>query len=53
MNRVEQSQTELKSDNFENVAYVCCDAGICIRGWGNVDHIATVDFDELTPEVAG
>ena len=40
----------LKVDNFENVAYVCCD-GIRFRGseWG-VDHICGVEFDDLSDE---
>lgn len=40
----------LKSDNFENVAHVCCDWEefvFEVAEWG-VDHIATVDFDTLT-----
>ena len=39
----------LASDNFENVAYVCCDWEefvFEIAEWG-VDHIAQVDFDDL------
>ena len=39
----------LNSDNFENVAYVCCDWEefvFEVAEWG-VDHIATVDFDSL------
>ena len=39
-------------DNFENVAYVCCDWEefvFEVAEWG-VDHIATVDFDSLTPD---
>ena len=51
MNRVKAiSDRILKSDNFENVAYVCCDWQefvFEVAEWG-VDHIATVDFDELT-----
>ena len=51
MNRVEAiSNRILKSDNFENVAHVCCDWEefvFEVAEWG-VDHIATVDFDELT-----
>ena len=41
-----------KSDNFENVAYVCEDFEtfvIEVAEWG-VDHIAQVDFDDLTDE---
>ena len=40
----------LKSDNFENVAHVCCDWEefvFEVAEWG-VDHIATVDYDTLT-----
>ena len=40
----------LSSDNFENVAYVCCDWEefvFEVAEWG-VDHIAQVDFDELS-----
>ena len=51
MNKVQAiSDRILKSDNFENVAYVCCDWQefvFEVAEWG-VDHIATVDFDELT-----
>ena len=42
----------LKVDNFENVAYVCCDWEefvFEVAEWG-VDHIAQVDFDDLTDE---
>ena len=42
----------LSSDNFENVAYVCCDWEefvVEVAEWG-VDHIAQVDFDSLTPD---
>jgi len=42
----------LKSDNFENVAHVCCDWEefvFEVAEWG-VDHIATVDFDTLTAD---
>ena len=42
----------LKNDNFENVAHVCCDWEefvFEVAEWG-VDHIATVDFDDLTPD---
>ena len=38
-------------DNFENVAYVCCDWEefvIEVAEWG-VDHIGGIDFDDLTP----
>ena len=49
MNRVEAiSNRILKSDNFENVAHVCCDWEefvFEVAEWG-VDHIATVDFDD-------
>ena len=40
----------LSSDNFENVAYVCCDWEefvFEVAEWG-VDHIAQVDFDDLS-----
>ena len=51
MNRVDAiSNRILKSDNFENVAHVCCDWEefvFEVAEWG-VDHIATVDFDTLT-----
>ena len=51
MNKVQAiSDRILKSDNFENVAHVCCDWEefvFEVAEWG-VDHIATVDFDELT-----
>ena len=51
MNKVQAiSDRILKSDNFEYVAYVCCDLQefvLEVAEWG-VDHIATVDFDELT-----
>ena len=53
MNRVDAiSNRILKSDNFENVAHVCCDWEefvFEVAEWG-VDHIATVDFDTLTPD---
>ena len=42
----------LSSDNFENVAYVCCDWEefvFEVAEWG-VDHIDQVDFDSLTPD---
>ena len=42
----------LNSDNFENVAYVCCDWEefvFEVAEWG-VDHIAQVDFVDLTDE---
>ena len=42
----------LDVDNFENVAYVCCDWEefvIEVAEWG-VDHIAEVDFDDLSEE---
>lgn len=52
MNRAEAIANRIKSnDNFENVAYVCCDWEefvFEVAEWG-VDHIATVDFDDLTP----
>ena len=51
MNKVQAiSDRILKSDNFENVAHVCCDWEefvFEVAEWG-VDHIATVDFDTLT-----
>ena len=51
MNRVEAISTRiLNNDNFENVAHVCCDWQefvFEVAEWG-VDHIATVDFDDLT-----
>ena len=40
----------LESDSFENVAHVCCDWEefvFEVAEWG-VDHIAQVDFDDLT-----
>ena len=40
----------LEVENFENVAYVCCDWEefvIEVAEWG-VDHIAQVDFDDLS-----
>ena len=40
----------LDVDNFENVAHVCCDWEefvIEVAEWG-VDHIAQVDFDDLS-----
>ena len=46
--QTESSQT----DNFENVAYVCCDWEefvFEVAEWG-VDHIAQVDFDDLSDE---
>ena len=46
------SERILKVDNFENVAYVCCDWEefvFEVAEWG-VDHIAQVDFDDLTDE---
>jgi len=42
----------LDVDNFENVAYVCCDWEefvFEVAEWG-VDHIAEVDFDDLSEE---
>ena len=51
MNRVEAISNRItNSENFENVAYVCCDWEefvFEVAEWG-VDHIATVDFDTLT-----
>jgi len=41
----------LSNDNFENVAHVCCDWEefvFEVAEWG-VDHIATIDFCDLTP----
>ena len=53
MNKAEAIANRIKSnDNFENVAYVCCDWEefvFEVAEWG-VDHIATVDFDSLTPD---
>ena len=53
MNKAEAIANRIKSnDNFENVAYVCCDWEefvFEVAEWG-VDHIATVDFDDLTPD---
>tara|TARA_B100001109_G_scaffold16512_1_gene11991 strand:- start:269 stop:526 length:258 start_codon:yes stop_codon:yes gene_type:complete len=53
MNRPQAIADRIKSnDNFENVAYVCCDWEefvFEVAEWG-VDHIATVDFDDLTPD---
>ena len=47
------NRSSIKSnDNFENVAYVCCDWEefvFEVAEWG-VDHIAQVDFDSLTPD---
>ena len=40
------------SDSFENVAYVCCEWEefvFVLAEWG-VDHIATVDFDDLSDD---
>ena len=52
MNKAEAIANRIKSnDNFENVAYVCCDWEefvFEVAEWG-VDHIATVDFDDLSP----
>ena len=52
MNKAEAIANRIKSnDNFENVAYVCCDWEefvFEVAEWG-VDHIAGVDF--LDPEV--
>ena len=48
-----ESQTEyLANDSFENVAYVCCDWEefvFEVAEWG-VDHIAQVDFDDLSED---
>ncbi len=53
MNKAEAIANRIKSnDNFENVAYVCCDWEefvFEVAEWG-VDHIATVDFDDLNAE---
>ena len=53
MNRAEAIAKRIKSnDHFENVAYVCCDWEefvFEVAEWG-VDHIATVDFDDLNAE---
>ena len=46
------SERILKVDNFENVAYVCCDWEefvFEVAEWG-VDHICGVDFDDLSDE---
>ena len=45
------SRRILDVENFENVAHVCCDWEefvFEVAEWG-VDHIATVDFDDLSP----
>ena len=42
----------LSNDNFENIAYVCCDWEefvIEVAEWG-VQSIAKVDFDDLSDE---
>ena len=47
VNRIKQRI--LSNDNFENVAYVCCDWEefvFEVAEWG-VDHIAQVDFDSF------
>ena len=53
MNRIESiSKRILDNANFENVAHVCCDWEefvFEVAEWG-VDHIATIDFDTLTPD---
>ena len=53
MNRVDAiSNRILNNGNFENVAHVCCDWEefvFEVAEWG-VDHIATIDFDSLTPD---
>ena len=53
MNKAEAIANRIKSnDNFENVAYVCCDWEefvFEVAEWG-VDHIAQVDFDSLSEE---
>ena len=53
MNRIESiSKRILDNANFENVAHVCCDWEefvFEVAEWG-VDHIATIDFDSLTPD---
>ena len=44
------TKTIQESDSFENVAHVCCDWEefvFEVAEWG-VDHIAQVDFDDLT-----
>ena len=52
MNRLQAITNRIKSnDNFENVAHLCCDWEefvFEVAEWG-VDHIATIDFDSLTP----
>ena len=42
----------LDVDNFENVAYVCCDWEELTEevAEGGVDHIACIDFDDLSEE---
>ena len=55
MNKVEAiSSRILKSDNFENVAHVCCDWEefvFEVAEWG-VDHAAGIDFDDKTLDIA-
>ena len=44
-----RKQNSKQVDNFENVAYVCCDWEEFVdevAEWG-VDHIAQVDFDDF------
>ena len=42
----------LDVDNFENVAHVCCDweEFVFEVAEGGVDHIACIDFDDLSEE---
>ena len=42
----------LDVDNFENVAHVCCDWEEFTQevAEGGVDHIACIDFDDLSEE---
>ena len=53
MNRPQAIANGIKSnDNFDNVAHVCCDWEefvFEVEEWG-VDHISTIDFDDLTPD---
>ena len=53
MNKAEAIANRIKSnDNFENVAYVCCDWEefvFEVAEWG-VQSIAKVDFDDLNAE---
>ena len=53
MNKTERLINRIKDvDNFENVAYVCEDFETFVdevAEWG-VDHIAQVDFDDLSDD---